>query len=116
LDSIDLSIRTALNQKTNKTLLVYHPAWTYFANEFGMEQISIEHDGKEPKAKELKNIIQMAKEKGVKCIFFDPHFDESSVETIARSLGLKIESLDPLPLNYLENLKEIRDKLNRHLE
>ncbi len=116
LDSMDLRIQSIIEQKKNKALFVFHPAWFYFTEDYGLEEISIEQDGKEPKAKELKKIIQIAKNKGVSCIFFDPHFDDSTVETIAKSLGLNIDSLDPLPSNYLQNLKDIEEKISRHLK
>lgn len=116
IDSLDAAIKNNLSGKVERILFVYHPAWKYFAKNYGLEEIAIEQDGKHPKAKNLKNFIEIAKAKGVSCIFFDPHFDDSAVTTIASSLGLKIDSLDPLPENYIQNLIDIDNKLNIYLK
>ena len=116
IDSLDVVISDILEIKKEKTLCVYHPAWTYFANDYNLEQIGIEKDGKSPKAKDLTNIIDHAMAKGIACIFFDPHFDDNSVSTIAKSLGISIESLDPLPSDYISNLSDISKKLDEYLQ
>ncbi len=116
LDSIDTSIKNNLAEKKNRILLVYHPAWKYLAEHYNLEEIAIEQEGKSPKAKDLQKFIEETKEKGATCIFYDPHFDDSAVTAIALSLGLSINSLNPLPTDYLTNLKEIGEKLNNNLK
>lgn len=116
LDSIDLIISNVINEKKQRIIFVYHPAWSYFAEYYGLLQISVEKDGKSPKAKDLKELTDLAKEKQISCIFFDPHFDDNSVLTIARTLNLATDSLDPIPSDYLENLIEISHKLKKHLQ
>ncbi|MFZ1290017.1 MAG: zinc ABC transporter substrate-binding protein [Melioribacteraceae bacterium] len=116
LDSIDTKISEMLLNKKERTFLVYHPAWTYFAKDYNLNQFAVEHDGKAPKAEELKEFIDLAVKKNAKTIFFDPHFDNASVKTIANSLNIKIESLDPLPVNFLKNLAEIGKKIDASLK
>lgn len=116
LESVDSLINERLNQKKNRVILVYHPAWKYLSKHYNLEEIAIEQEGKSPRAKDLQNFIVLAKSKGANCIFFDPHFDESAVSTIAVSLGLEVSSLNPLPTNYIENLKEVGEKLERYLK
>ena len=115
LDSIDIQITSILKTKSDKNIFVYHPAWEYFVRYFGMKQFSIEQEGKAPKAKNLKNIIYLAKERGINCIFFDPHFDNSSVLAIAEELNISVDTLDPLPKDYLANLIDISKKLEKYL-
>ncbi|MCW8849245.1 MAG: zinc ABC transporter substrate-binding protein [Melioribacteraceae bacterium] len=116
LDSLDTSIKDNLLKKKNRILLVYHPAWKYLAEHYNLEEIAIEQEGKSPKARDLQKFIEETKEKGASCIFYDPHFDDSAVTAIALSLGLSINSLNPLPTHYLNNLKEIGEKLNNNLK
>lgn len=116
IDSIDKEITLNLNEKKNRVILVYHPAWKYFAEHYHLEEIAIERDGKAPKANDLKNFIELARSKGVKYIFFDPHFDDSSVLAIARSADMEIDSLNPLPEDFLKNLSLIGEKLKKYLE
>ena len=116
IDSTDQIIKDVLKNKSDKSLFVYHPAWRYFAEYYGLEEIAIEKDGKHPKANDLKDFLEIAKSKGADCIFFDPHFDDSPVLAVATSLKLKIDSINPLPENYVQNLIDIGKKLDEHLK
>ena len=64
----------------------------------------------------MKLIIKDALEKEISCIFFDPYFNENPVATIARELNLNIDSINPLPDDYLSNLIDISQKLDKHLK
>ena len=112
IDSAVSIIKNVLEKKQEKTLFVYHPAWRYFVEEFGLIQIAIEREGKHPTAGDLKGFVESAKDKGANCIFFDPHFDTTAVSTVANPLNIKIVSINPLPENYTENLFDIANKLN----
>jgi len=116
IDYADQIIKDVLKNKSDKSLFVYHPAWRYFADYYGLEEIAIEKDGKHPKANDLKDFLEIAKSKGANCIFFDPHFDDSPVLAVATSLKLKIDSINPLPENYVQNLIDIGKKLDEHLK
>ncbi|MCB9258599.1 MAG: zinc ABC transporter substrate-binding protein [Ignavibacteriales bacterium] len=116
VDSVSNVIYQIIYKKSENVLFVYHPAWKYFAEQYNLEEISIEQDGKSPKANDLKNFIEAAKLKGAKCIFFDPHFDDSSVLAIAETLDLAIDSLNPLPTDYIKNMEDIALKLDKHLK
>lgn len=69
IDSIDQAARRIIPKKENKTFLIYHPALTYFAKDYGMEQISIEDEGKEPNPSHLKAVIDTCRAKGIKIVF-----------------------------------------------
>jgi len=116
LDSIDQVNSKIINFKNERSFFVYHPAWTYLADHYKLKQYSIEENGKTPKAKAIKDFTNLAKEKNAKVIFYDPHFDNTSVMTVANSLKIKVDSLNPLPENYLLNLTEIGNKFNEYLE
>lgn len=100
----------------NTTFLTYHPAWGYFANRFGLKEISIEDHGKEPHAHDLSNLIELAKENNINTIFVEPQFHEGSAEIIAGEIGAKLVELNPLPKNYIENLNDVAAKVYRSLQ
>ena len=68
LDSLHDNLSSMLQPYEGKSFMVYHPAWGYFADEYGLEQIAIEQSGKEPTAQELQHIIEEAKEEEIKVI------------------------------------------------
>ncbi|MCA1944353.1 MAG: zinc ABC transporter substrate-binding protein [Desulfovibrio sp.] len=87
--------------------MVYHPAWGYFARDYGLTQVSIELDGKEPSARELKNIIDEAKHAKVQLIFVQPQFSMKAAQTIARDIGAQVVPADPLAQDWLANMRAV---------
>jgi zinc transport system substrate-binding protein len=92
--------------------MVFHPAWGYFAQAYGLEQVPVEIEGKEPKPAELKHLIKHAKEKNIKVIFVQPQFSAQSARTIANTIEAEIVFADPLALNWADNLQRVAEKFS----
>ena len=103
--AFDESAKNELAGLKNRKFVVYHPAWGYFAKHYGLEQISIERNGKEPKIDEMASTVKMIKDENIKVIFADPNRSQKSAQILASQTGAKVELLDPLGYNLLENLK-----------
>ena len=117
LVDLDLKIMDVFAGKSEEPkFMVYHPAWGYFAKAYGVKQIPVEIEGKQPTAKQLKNLINLARKKGVKVIFLQPQFSTRSAKTIAESIGGQIMFADPLELNWAENLLEVAEKFEAALK
>ncbi|CAA6807633.1 MAG: Zinc ABC transporter, periplasmic-binding protein ZnuA [uncultured Sulfurovum sp.] len=84
--------------------MVFHPSWGYFAKEYGLTQLSVEVDGKEPKPKMLQRIIKEARQQGIKAIFTQQEFSDKSAKTIAHALNIKVIKETPLAKDWSENL------------
>ena len=111
LDKIDSTIKIAIKPFQNQRFYTFHPAFGYFARAYGLNQIAIEVDGKEPSAKQLTNIIRKAKEDKIEILFTQPQFSDKSARAIAESVGAAVIPIDPLSRDYLSNLKEITRQL-----
>jgi len=107
IDELDGKLLKILKPCQGKAMMVFHPSWGYFAKEYGLEQIPVEVEGKEPKSKELVNIIHEAKEEGVKTVFVQPQFSKRTAKVIADSIGANIVEADPVAPNWAENLIQI---------
>lgn len=115
---LDLDIReTLLPRSRGKSFLVFHPSWGYFARAYGLHQIAIEREGKAPGPKHLEALIGLAGENKVRAIFVQPQFSRKSAEIIARAIGARVVSADPLAEDWARNLKDVavalRDTLNQ---
>ncbi|CAA6800131.1 MAG: Zinc ABC transporter, periplasmic-binding protein ZnuA, partial [uncultured Sulfurovum sp.] len=84
--------------------MVFHPSWGYFAKAYGLTQLAIEVEGKEPKPKMLQRIIKKAREEGIKAIFTQKEFSDKSATTIARQLNIKVIKETPLARDWSQNL------------
>ena len=80
----------------SKGFLVFHPAWGYFARDYGLSQVSIELEGKEPSPGELMEQLKEAKTLGIKNIWIQPQRSSRMAKSLAESLGGKLIVLDPL--------------------
>lgn len=107
LDAITLKIEAELADIENREIIVFHPAFGYFTDAFGLKQIPIEIEGKEPSPGHIAKIINYAKENNIKTIFAQDQFSLDSAEVIAKEIDAKVVLIDPLAENYLDNLLKI---------
>lgn len=107
LDKLDNEIREIFSSKESKKIIVLHPAWSYFASDYGLEQIAIGIEGKEPTPGNMEELINEAVRSDIKVIFASPEFNTKSAEVIALELGGKVVLVSPLAENYLTNLQNI---------
>ncbi len=105
LDNIHHEIEKIFSKIERKEFLVFHPAWGYFADEFGLSQIPIEIQGKSPSPKELSALLSFVNYKKIKVIFIQKQFSSKEAEVVAEAIKGKVIKIDPLAENYLENLR-----------
>ena len=103
-DSVDRVIRENLKGDKNKFILIFHPALAYFCRDYGLTQISIEQDGKEPSPAYMTELVEIAKEKGIKSIFISKEFDTRNAEAIAHEINGQVVAFDILSENWSKNL------------
>ena len=105
IDKLDQEIRQIFAKGKNHTFMVFHPAWTYFAEAYGLKQISIEHEGKEPGPRSLQEIINTGKKLNIKVIFVQKQFGISAAKKIAKMIGATVREMDPLAENYMDSMR-----------
>lgn len=107
LDREDKKIRASLSKQKNKKILVYHPAWGYFCRDYGLNQIAIEKNGKEPTPQGIANLIDQAKKDNIKIIFISPQYSRKNADVISSEIGGQVIIIDDLDGNYLDNLNKV---------
>lgn len=107
LDRVDARISHALAPLKGRKMYVFHPSFGYFADAYGLIQVPIEIEGKEPGARQLTKFIDRAKKDGVKVMFVQPQFSARSAEAVAKAIGGVVVPIDPLARDYLANLDRI---------
>ena len=111
LDSLKKTIaRTDENVKAilknaSTSFLIYHPALSYFARDYGLKQISIEEGGKEPSPAHLKELIELCKREKIRVIFVQQEFDQRNAQLIADELGIKVVSINPLSYDWTDEME-----------
>jgi zinc transport system substrate-binding protein len=107
LNRLDHDIRALLAGVSRRSFLVFHPAWGYFADTYGLKQIPIEVGGKEPGARSLARLISIGRQANVKVIFVQAQFSRRMAGTIAQAIGAKVVAVDPLAEDYIDNMRHV---------
>jgi zinc transport system substrate-binding protein len=107
LDTLDAGIRRTLAGLEGRRFLVFHPTWGYFAQEYGLEQVAIEHEGKEPGARFLARLIDESRGQGIRAVFVQRQFSRTTAEAVARAIGARVIELDPLAEDYPANMRHV---------
>jgi zinc transport system substrate-binding protein len=111
LEQLDQELSQLLKPLEGETLLVYHPAFGYFADRYGLKQKAVEIGGKEPSPRQLEQLVEESREDEASIIFVQPEFDASSAQVIADAVGARVVIMGSLEEHYMENLRSLARKL-----
>ena len=116
LVDLDAQLRSTFDQFKGAPFMVFHPSWGTFAHTYGLRQVPIEIEGKRPKPAQLKELIQHARDDGIKVVFVQPQFSTKSAEQISKAIDGRVAVVDPLALDWATNLKKAAEELNHALQ
>jgi zinc transport system substrate-binding protein len=110
IEALSEHCRTKIATSQTKAFVIYHPALSYYARNYNIEQVAIENQGKEPSAKHIAKIIDLARQNDIHCLLYQAEFPRSVVDVIARDMGVEPTQINPLeanPLLFIENVTHI---------
>ena len=108
-----LDVTAAMNQKR---FLIFHPALNYLARDYGLEQVSIEHEGKEPSPAQLGRLIRDAKAESIPVIFIQEEYDKRNAELVAAETGARVVQINPLAYNWVDEMRNLTEVLNQNFQ
>ena len=111
INTLDTKIKNILKNNKDSAFMVFHPSWNYFAKAYDLEQIAVEKEGKNPKIKEIIELVKEAKEHNIKIVFVSPQFSQNSAKKIASSINGKVVNIDPLALDWKNNLIKVANSI-----
>jgi len=115
LEALDRHLRETLAPLRSRKILVFHPAFGYFCDAYGLEQIAVETEGKTPGPKRLADLIDRARAESIRIIFVQPQYSKKSARTIAEAISGAVVPLDPLARDYLDNLRRMAEAVREGL-
>ncbi|MEJ2101493.1 MAG: zinc ABC transporter substrate-binding protein [Desulfobacterales bacterium] len=116
LEALDADLKNIFADKQGLQFMVLHPAWGYFAQTYGLKQVPVEIEGKDPKPAQFKELIEYAKQNQIKIIFVQPQFSPKSARLLAKEIGGKVVFADPLAANWSDNLRQVAKKIKSALK
>jgi len=115
-NQLDADLKKTFAGKTGLQFMVFHPSWGYFAHAYGLKQVPIEIEGKEPKPAQIIELIQHAREKDIKVIFVQPQFSAKNAKLVAKEIKGEVAFVDPLAEDWSANLREVANKFKSALK
>ena len=115
IDTIQETLEQTLAQRPGDRFYVFHPAWGAAAEEWGLEQVAIEEEGKEPSPNHLANVVQQAREDSVRYILVQPQFSQHGAQTVAEAIGAELLFLDPLQADWPAGMAQFTEALAKAL-
>jgi zinc transport system substrate-binding protein len=112
-DSLDEKFQFEFAPIKGSAFLVFHPALAYLARDYGLEQISLEFEGKSPPPGHMRDIINIAREKKIKAILMQKQFNAEAAKTIANEIGGEVILIDPLDENWKDQIEYIASSIRK---
>lgn len=107
IEALDREMQAIFKGRAGGQFMVFHPSWGYFAEAYGLDQVPVEIEGKDPKPAQLQALIEHARERGIRVIFVQPQFSTRSAELLAREIGGQVIFADPLAADWAGNLRAV---------
>jgi zinc transport system substrate-binding protein len=116
LTRLDSELAADLSGVKNRSFIVYHPAFGYFARDYNLTQIGVEQEGKEPDADYIVRLIKEARELDIRVVFVSPEYSTKSAESIAREIGGQVVVIDPLAEDFIGNMRSIESAMKQAMQ
>ena len=105
LSKVDEDLVEIFSKMSPKVFIVYHPAFGYIAEDYELEMVALEEEGKESTPQQLQSVVTLAKEQNIKAIFYQQEVDSRQATSFAAEIKGVAVQLSPLSADYIENLK-----------
>ncbi|MFO8000341.1 MAG: zinc ABC transporter substrate-binding protein [Marinilabilia sp.] len=115
VDSMDQRFSEMVAGLDEKKFMIFHPALSYLARDYGLEQISIEYEGKEPSPRKLRELIDVANEENIRIIFIQAEFDQRNAEMVREATDAEIATINPLAYKWPESMEQVFRLIKEHL-
>lgn len=108
----DMKADSLLSGFRGRAFMIYHPNLAYLARDYGLNEIAVEYEGKEPSPSGMKELIDLARKENIRIIFVQREFDNKNAKVIASEIGASLKVIDPLSEDWLGSTTDIINSLH----
>lgn len=116
IDSVNVTISTLLGPFAHGAFMIYHPALTYFARDYQLDQYPLEMGGKTPSPRHMQWMVDTGRDKKISAIFIQKQFDQRNATVLAREIGARVIRIDPLSPDWSSEMIHIAEQLKASFE
>jgi zinc transport system substrate-binding protein len=114
--SLDKKAMDLFSTFRGRSFMIFHPSLGYLARDYGLRQISVETEGKEPTPSSMKQVIDEARKERITVIFIQKGFDTKNAGAIAADIGAELVDVDPLGEDWYNSVSRIIDSVYESLK
>jgi zinc transport system substrate-binding protein len=107
LVTLDSDITKTLASQKGSYFLVSHPAYAYFARDYGLKQLSVEFEGRDPTPQQLTKLLRQVKDLNICTIFIQPQHSNKGANLVATQIQASVVTLDPYSEDYFVNMRNL---------
>jgi zinc transport system substrate-binding protein len=115
ISEVDRLAHKLFSEYPSSSFMIYHPNLAYLARDYGLEEIAVEFEGKEPPPSRLKELIDLARERNIGTIFVQKEYDRKNAKAIAHEIGATVEIIDPLSPDWYKSTVELITALHNSI-
>lgn len=120
LENLDAEFKSMIEKASNKTFLVSHSAYGYWANAYNLNQIGISgiSPTQEPSQRTLKEIIDLSRERELSYILFEPNVSNKVADVVRKEIGaeiLTVHNLEALTDQDIENNEDYFSLMRKNI-
>ena len=116
LKTLDRDLQEFFAHWRGRAFFVFHPAWGYLAHDYGLRQVAIEMEGKEPSESEMTALQRQARKEKLRVLFIEPQSTGRAARAVAAAVGARVERIDPLAADVANNLRHVAQQIARSFE
>ncbi|MFO7978832.1 MAG: zinc ABC transporter substrate-binding protein [Bacteroidales bacterium] len=101
---------------SQRRFMIFHPALSYLARDYNLEQVAIEHEGKEPSPQQLERLVREARAEDIPVIFIQEEFDLRNATLVSQETGAEVVQINPLAYNWTDSMHQLLETFRKHLQ
>lgn len=113
LDAMHRNFSRLAVMAPSRTFVIYHPALSYLARDYGLTQLSVEREHKEPSISQMQELVEQTKKSDAKILLMQQELDARLVESFAGETGLRVVRINVLSPDWETEMKRVMLELTR---
>ncbi|MBX7058779.1 MAG: zinc ABC transporter substrate-binding protein [Leptospirales bacterium] len=109
--ALDAECRRRTQALAVRSFVSYHPSWNYFAKDYHLEMIALEHGGQEPGPAQTAAAVEHARSRGVRVVLIEPELSDRSAAMFAREIDAPLRRVAPLAYDWPAAIRSFLDAL-----
>lgn len=116
LDTLEQQLQQVMDNSGKghvESFVIYHPALTYFAHDYSLNQLPIEEEGREPSIAQIKALVEKAKRENITTVFIQKEFANRNTQTFLNATHARAIEINPLSYEWEKEMIFIAKNLTK---